>query len=64
MRAPFKAYVTTNFDPLLSEAAATFGYTSIFRYPLLETREVPSAQKISGCPSSSKSPMAMSLVDD
>jgi SIR2-like protein len=45
MRAPFKGYVTTNFDPLLSEAAATFGYTSIFRYPLLETREVDRRKK-------------------
>jgi hypothetical protein len=25
MKAPFKGYVTTNFDPLLSEAAAPFG---------------------------------------
>jgi len=45
MSAPFKAYVTTNFDPLLSEAAAPFGYTSVFRYPLLETREVDRKKK-------------------
>jgi hypothetical protein len=45
MRAPFKAYVTTNFDPLLSEAAAPFGHTSVFRYPLLETREVDRRRK-------------------
>jgi hypothetical protein len=31
MSAPFKGYVTTNFDPLLSEAAAPFGYTRVFR---------------------------------
>jgi hypothetical protein len=43
--APFKAYVTTNFDPLLSEAAAPFGNTSVFRYPLLETREVDRKKK-------------------
>lgn len=35
IKAPFKAYVTTNFDPLLSEAAAVFGYEDVFSYPLL-----------------------------
>jgi len=45
MRAPFKAYVTTNFDPLLSEAGATFGYNRLFRYPLLETREIDRGRK-------------------
>jgi len=45
MSAPFKGYVTTNFDPLLSEAAAPFGYTRVFRYPLLETREIDRNKK-------------------
>ena len=45
MQAPFKGYVTTNFDPLLSEAAAPFGYTSVFGYPLLETREIDRRKK-------------------
>ena len=40
VKAPFKAYVTTNFDPLLSESAAVFGHTSVFRYPLLESVEI------------------------
>jgi SIR2-like domain len=35
IKAPFKAYVTTNFDPLLSEAAAVLGYRSVHSYPLL-----------------------------
>jgi hypothetical protein len=40
MKAPFKAYVTTNFDPLLSESAAVAGHTHVFHYPLLETPEI------------------------
>ena len=36
VKAPFKAYVTTNFDPLLSEAAAVADHTHLFCYPLLE----------------------------
>jgi SIR2-like domain len=40
MRAPFKAYVTTNFDPLLSESAAVAGHANVFRYPLLELPEI------------------------
>lgn len=33
MKLPFKAYVTTNFDPLLSEAGAIEGY-DIYSYPI------------------------------
>jgi SIR2-like domain len=38
--APFKAYVTTNSDSLLSDAAETFGYIDVFRYPLLEPKQI------------------------
>lgn len=40
MRAPFKAYATTNFDPLLSDAAAVLGHSDVFQYPLLEPRRM------------------------
>lgn len=33
MTLPFKAYVTTNFDPLLSEAGAIAGYNNLYSYP-------------------------------
>ncbi len=35
MRLPFKGYVTTNFDPLLCQAAALCGYNNIYSYPNL-----------------------------
>jgi SIR2-like domain len=38
--APFKAYATTSFDPLLSDAGADLGYREIFYYPLLEPRRI------------------------
>lgn len=38
--APFRGYVTTNFDPLLSEAAAAFSHNNIFRYPILVPRDI------------------------
>ena len=34
MKLPFKAYVTTNFDPLLSEAGAIEGYDKLYSYPI------------------------------
>ena len=41
VKAPFKAYVTTNFDPLLSEAGDTaFEHNSLFSYPLLEPADL------------------------
>lgn len=42
---PFKAYVTTNFDSLLSDAAATFGHNDVFQYPLLEPRQIELLRK-------------------
>ena len=35
MRLPFKAYVTTNFDPLLSNAAVNLNKGTVFSYPQL-----------------------------
>lgn len=35
MKLPFKAFVTTNFDPLLSDAAGTHGNRNISAYPSL-----------------------------
>ena len=35
MKLPFKAYITTNFDPLLSEAGAIEGYNNLYSYPIL-----------------------------
>jgi hypothetical protein len=35
MKLPFKGYVTTNFDPLLLEAAALSKYNNIYSYPSL-----------------------------
>ena len=34
MNLPFKAYVTTNFDPLLSEAGAIVGHGKLYSYPI------------------------------
>jgi SIR2-like protein len=45
LKAPFKAYVTTNFDPLLSETAAAFEHTDLFCYPLLEGRDLERKSK-------------------
>jgi len=45
LKAPFKAYVTTNFDPLLSETAAAFEHTDLFYYPLLEGRDLERNRK-------------------
>lgn len=33
MKLPFKAYITTNFDPLLSEAGAIEEYDNLYYYP-------------------------------
>ena len=35
MQLPFKAYLTTNFDPILSETAKTHGHRNVFSYPVL-----------------------------
>lgn len=35
MKLQFKAYVTTNFDPLLSQGGILEGYDKIFSYPLI-----------------------------
>jgi hypothetical protein len=39
MKLPFRGYVTTNFDPLLSHAGATFGY-ALYSYPDLPLMEL------------------------
>lgn len=45
MRAPFKAYVTTNLDPLLSEAASVAGFERVYRYPTLLPPEIERCKK-------------------
>jgi hypothetical protein len=45
MRAPFKAYATTNFDPLLSETAAPLGYKDVYWHPTLPSRELERRNK-------------------
>lgn len=45
MQAPFKAYVTTNLDPLLSEAANALGHRYLFSYPLLPAPELERCTK-------------------
>jgi hypothetical protein len=45
MKAPFKAYVTTNLDPLLSEAASVEGFGSVYRYPTLRPPEIERCNK-------------------
>ena len=39
MKLPFRGYITTNFDPLLSTAGATFGY-DLYSYPDLPLMEL------------------------
>jgi len=45
MRAPFKAYVTMNFDPLLSEAASAAGFASVHSYPALFPPDIERCKK-------------------
>jgi SIR2-like domain len=45
MRAPFKAYVTTNIDPLLSEAASAAGFGTVYCYPTLLLPEIERCKK-------------------
>ena len=45
MKAPFKAYVTTNFDPLLSEAADVEGYLDVRYYPDLPSPDIERCEK-------------------
>lgn len=40
MKLPFKGYITTNFDPLLCEAAALCGYNNIYSYPYLNIEKL------------------------
>lgn len=40
LKLPFKAYVTTNFDPLLSREAAIRGYNNLYAYPDIHIRKL------------------------
>ena len=45
MQLPFKAYITTNFDPLLAAAGFTHGHTDLYSYPDLPPREIERCTK-------------------
>jgi hypothetical protein len=45
MTLPFKAYITTNFDPLLAAAGMTHGHTNLYAYPSLPAREIERSSK-------------------
>jgi len=45
MKLPFRAYITTNFDPLLSTAGCDHGYNDLYCYPELDRATMGSAKK-------------------
>jgi hypothetical protein len=66
MKLPFQAYVTTNFDLLLSSAGAVHNYRNVYSYPSLPVEKIndisPSIFYIHGRASDGENPCGENLV--